>query len=77
MNSKSEYNRCSLPRLSTKMGDQEMKEYKIEQEKDKQDEEILEKKIRTLRKELNKSRMHLTKESGPKPKRGRLGLQTT
>ena len=77
MNSKSEYNRCSLPRLSTKMGDQEMKEYKIEQEKDKQDEEILEKKIRTLRKELNKSRMHPTKESGPKPKRGRLGLQTT
>ena len=54
MNSKSEYNRCSLPRLSTKMGDQEIKEYNLEQEQEKHEEENLEKKIRILRKELNK-----------------------
>ena len=50
MNSKSEYNRCSLPRLSTKMGDKEIKEFKKEQEQEKLEEEELDKKIRELRK---------------------------
>ena len=73
MNSKSEYNRCSLPRISTKMGEQELKELRQEQEKDKIEEEAVGKKIRALRKELNKSRLHPTKESGPKPKRRKVG----
>ena len=69
MNSKSEYNRCSLPRISTKMGEQELKELRQEQDNNKIEEEAINKKIRTLRKELNKSRLHPTKESGPKAKR--------
>ena len=55
------------------MGDQEIKEYNLEQEQEKHEEENLEKKIRILRKEFNKSRMHPTKESGPKPKRRKVG----
>ena len=75
MNSNSEYNRCSLPRLSTKMGENEYKEYNNELEKDKQEEEILDKKIRELRKEANKKRLHPTKEHGPKPKKRKVEPQ--
>ena len=46
MNSKSEYNRCSLPRISTKMGEQELKELRQEQENYKIEEEAVGKKIR-------------------------------
>ena len=73
MNSKSEYNRCSLPRLSTKFGEQEIKDLVQEQETDKKDEEWLDKKIREMRKHLNKTRLHPTKEGGPKPKRRKVG----
>ena len=73
MNSKSEYNRCSLPRLSTKLGEKEIKELVQEQEIDKKDEEFLDKRIRELRKQLNKKRLHPTKETGPKPKRRKVG----
>ena len=51
LNSKSEYNRCSLPRLTANLGDREWKkrakEEKIEKERDME----LEKKIVGLRKE--------------------------
>ena len=72
MNSKSEYNRCSLPRLSTKMGETEYKEYNQSLEQEKLEEEALEKQIRNLRKTQNKTRLHPTKESGPKPKRRKI-----
>ena len=75
MNSKSEYNRCLLPRLSTKMGENEYKEYNIKLEKDKQKEEIMDKKIRELRNEANKKRSYPTKETGPKPKRRKVEPQ--
>ena len=51
------------------MGEQELKELRQEQDNNKIEEEAINKKIRTLRKELNKSRLHPTKESGPKAKR--------
>ena len=73
MNSKSEYNRCSIPRLTTKMGEKEIKEFNKEQEQDKLEEEELDKKIRKLRKEINKNRLHPTKEEGPNPKRRKVG----
>ena len=73
MNSKSEYNRCSLPRLSTKFGEQELKDLVQEQELDKKDEEWLDKKIREMRKHLNKTRLHPTKAGGPNPKRRKVG----
>ena len=69
MNSKSEYNRCSLPRLSTKMGEQEYREYNESLAREQQEEEQLDKKIRELRKIKNKARQHPTKEKGPNPKR--------
>ena len=72
MNSKSEYNRCSLPRLSTKMGEQEYDEYNKNLELEKQEEELLDKKIREMRKSMNKARLHPTKEKGPKPKRRKI-----
>jgi len=73
MNFKSEYNRCSLPRLSTKFGEQEIKDLVQQQELDKKDEELLDNKIPEMRKHLNKTRLNPTKESGPKLKRRKVG----
>ena len=66
LNSRSEYNRCSLPRLSTKMGEDSYKEFGQEIENEKNGELRIKKKIRELRKEKNKARLHPTKEVGPK-----------
>ena len=66
LNSRSEYNRCSLPRLSTKMGEDSYKEFGQEIENEKNEELRIEKKIRELRKEKNKARLHPTKKVGPK-----------
>ena len=72
LNSRSEYNRCSLPRLCTQVGDGEYKKYNKELELEKQEEEKLENKIRELRKVKNKARLHPTREQGPSQKRRRL-----
>ena len=56
LNSKSEYNRCALPRLTTKLGDKEFEMWKKETQEEKKKEEELERKIRSLRKERNKER---------------------
>ena len=72
LNSRSEYNRCSLPRLCTQIGEGEYKEYSKELELEKKEEEKLEAKIRALRKERNKARLHPTKEQGPKSKRRKI-----
>ena len=56
LNSKAEYNRCALPRLSLKMGDSEYKELKKNEEVEKGKEEALERKIRELRKVKNRAR---------------------
>ena len=57
LNSRSEYNRCSLPRLSTHLGDAQFKEYSAELEAEQKLEDELDKKIRQLRKLRNKERL--------------------
>ena len=53
LNSKAEYNRCAIPRLSSKLGEKEFKKYTEEEKEEKKRGEILEMKIR---KEQNKDR---------------------
>ena len=72
LNSRSEYNRCSLPRLSAQIGEGEYSEYNKELEKEKKEEEKIETKIRELRKHRNKQRLHPIREQGPKTKRRKL-----
>ena len=57
LNSKSEYNRCSLPRLTAKMGEYEVKKFKKELEEEKRRDEELANQIKQLRKDRNKSRI--------------------
>ena len=56
LNTKAEYNRCALPRLSLKIGEKEFKEKLRESEEDAKKEELIEIKIRELRKKQNKLR---------------------
>ena len=60
LNSKSEFNRCQIPRIAIKMGEKEVKERKEELEKEMENEterELeLEGKIKTLRKLVNRKR---------------------
>ena len=73
LNSKSEYNRCALPRLTTKLGEK-FEKWKKEELEDKKKEEDLEKKIRTLRKERNKKRdVHINVQHLPPMERRKTG----
>ena len=72
MNSRSEYNRCSLPRLCTSVGEGQYKDYSKELEAEKQEDEKLETRIRMLRKERNKARLHPTREPDNNKKRRKL-----
>ena len=69
LNSKSEYNRCAVPRLTTKIGENHYKKYEKEMEQDREKEEILEGKIRKMRKERNKSRKQAPGAEQPTGKR--------
>ena len=69
MNSKSEYNRCALPRLGLKWGDREFKEKKDEEEHEASLEEELEKKIRQMRKNKSKDRQKDEQKYQPPSKR--------
>ena len=74
LNSKSEYNRCALPRITTKLGEKEFNSWKEEQLLEKQKEEEIEKKIRILRKERNKDRRQVFPERNqPAMKKRKLG----
>ena len=57
LNSRSEYNRCALPRLTTKLGEEEFSAWKKDLIEEKRKEEDLEEKIRHLRKTRNKERI--------------------
>ena len=59
LNSRSEWNQCQLPRLITRMGNQESEIRELEKEllEEKKIEEELENRIRKLRKERNKARL--------------------
>ena len=76
LNSKSEYNRCSLPRLSTRMGENEYKKYEKQQELEKRKQEFLESRIRDMRKTRNKNRKSRTQKTAPPPKRRKTGQET-
>ena len=56
LNSKSEYNRCAIPRLTMKLGDREMKQEEIRQEVETKREEELMEKIRGMKKDWNRRR---------------------
>ena len=56
LNSKSEYNRCAIPRLTTKIGETAYKRWKKEEKEDLVKEALIETKIRYLRKNINKVR---------------------
>ena len=49
MNSRSEYNRCALPRLATKMGEKEMKERKENEALLDEENDSLDRKIRAMK----------------------------
>ena len=56
LNSKSEYNRCAIPRLSSKLGEQEYKKYTEEEKEEEARNKAVEQRIRGLRKEMNRRR---------------------
>ena len=72
LNSRTEYNRCSLPRLCTQVGEGEYKKYSTELDNEEKEEEKIEARIRALRKARNKARLHPSKEMGPNKKRRKL-----
>ena len=57
LNSRAEWNQCALPRLTTRMGDQEMKDWEKEISEERKKEEILEEKVRIFRKSKLKARL--------------------
>ena len=59
LNSQSEYKRCSLPRLSTQLGENEYKKLNKELHNEKQQEDLIESKIRNLRKQRNRDKLGL------------------
>ena len=69
LNSRTEYNRSSLPRLTTKLGDSEHQNWQKEITKDKKRNAVIDDKIRALRKERNKARLLPSKEAPPAKKR--------
>ena len=56
LNSKSDYNRCALPRLSAKLGEVTLASLEKEKKAEKEEEEALRKKIRELRKKMGEKR---------------------
>ena len=74
LNSRAEFNRCAIPRLSSKIGERDLKKYEEEGEKEKEREEVLKDKIIQLkrakqqkeqeeRKQANKERQTKTKQN--------------
>ena len=56
LNSKGEYDRSAVPRLTSKMGDNQYKKWEEKEEKEKEKNEELENRIRMMRKNRNKER---------------------
>ena len=56
LNSKSEYNRCALPRLSSRVGDAQFRSMSKEEKEEKLKENEMLEKIRKLKKQRNKNR---------------------
>ena len=71
LNSRSEFNRSAVPRLTCKLGDKSYKKYEQEIEKDMEKEEGQVSKIRELIKERNKNRAQKQRKPPP-PKRRKM-----
>ena len=56
LNSKSEYDRCALPRLSVKLGEVTLASLEKEKKAEKEEEDALRNKIRKLRKRMGEKR---------------------
>ena len=74
LNSRSEFNRCAVPRIMCKLGDKTSKKNKQEIESDMAKEDAQVNKIRELNKERNKERgeRHRIHQKAPAPKRRKL-----
>ena len=72
LNSRAEYNRCSLPRLTTTLGEEHFKKYNSELEQEARTEAEMDKKIRELRKLRNKERLVPAREQNAGTKRRKL-----
>ena len=72
LNSKSEYNRCSLPRLTANLGDREWKKRAKEEKIEKEREMELEKRIVELRKDRNQKKRGETKPSEKRRRTGKI-----
>ena len=71
LNSRAEFNRCAIPRLVTKLGEEEMKKWREKDKEMQENEEKVEEKIRMMKKEMNKVRASNQRRE-PNPKRQRL-----
>merc|ERR1712240_192915 len=69
LNSKSEWNQSAIPRLTTRTGDMELWEMERELKKEKEKEEQYERKIRELRKEMNRVRLKKDDKIQPNKRR--------
>ena len=70
LNSKSEYNRCALPRLSAKLGRVTLASLEKEKREEKEKEDELRKKIRNLRVKFSeKRRWEIKEKAQPATKR--------
>ena len=73
LNSKAEFNRCAIPRLGLKMGENEYKEKRKEMREDDERDKELEESILKLRKNLNKHRHEAYPDKNqPKRKKRRI-----
>ena len=73
LNSRTEYNRCALPRLTTRLGEKEMERWEEDMQEEKRKEDIMEMKIRMIRKKRNKARLAPARMRGePAEKKQRL-----
>ena len=73
LNSKSEYNRCALPRLSAKLGEVTIASLEKEKKEEKEQEEELRKKIRALKVKMSeKRRENPGQKDQPAPKKRKL-----
>ena len=72
LNSKAEYNRCAIPRLTTKIGERLYERWQEDGREEKKKEAILEEKIRNLRRKRNGIRKEEIKEDLPPMKKRRV-----
>ena len=75
LNSRTEFNRCSLPRIITQVGEQVYENYSKEIQQEKEQEEKLEKLITNLRKKKNKARLMPSKDENLGTKRRKIDEQ--